>query len=162
MAIIAVRIDGRLLHGQVANLWTTSLGASRIMVIDNKIAVSDVDKAGLKLAKPAGVNLSILSEQKAANNIISGRYDSQKVFIVIKRPQVVLDLVQMGVPVKVVNVGNMSQTEETQPLTKSINVIQSDVDAFRKLSELGVNLTAQMVPNDPINDFMPLLSKFKP
>ena len=48
MTISAVRIDGRLIHGQVANLWTTKLGVTRIMVIDDKVAASDIEKSGLK------------------------------------------------------------------------------------------------------------------
>lgn len=97
MTISAVRIDGRLIHGQVANLWTTKLGVTRIMVIDDKVAASDIEKSGLKLARPAGIDLSVLSEKVAADHIKRGGYDSQKVFIVVKRPQVLLDLVNDGV-----------------------------------------------------------------
>ncbi len=46
MAIIAARIDGRLVHGQVANLWTTKLGPTRIIVVDDDAAKSDVEKSG--------------------------------------------------------------------------------------------------------------------
>ena len=69
MAIIATRIDGRLIHGQVANLWTTKLNISRIMVIDDAVAQNDIEKQGLKLAFPPGEKLSILPIDKAANNI---------------------------------------------------------------------------------------------
>lgn len=44
MTIIATRIDGRLIHGQVANLWTTKLNISRIMVIDNEIVTNELEK----------------------------------------------------------------------------------------------------------------------
>ncbi len=37
MSIIGVRIDGRLIHGQVANLWATKLNISRIMVVDDEL-----------------------------------------------------------------------------------------------------------------------------
>lgn len=135
MAIIAVRIDGRLIHGQVANLWTTKLGASRIMVIDDKVAASDIEKSGLKLARPTGVDLSVLPEKTAAEHIKRGGYDSQKVFIVVKRPSILLDLVNDGVKLDTINVGNMSQTDDTTQLTNSINVVQADVDAFNGLHE---------------------------
>ena len=135
MTISAVRIDGRLIHGQVANLWTTKLGVTRIMVIDDKVAASDIEKSGLKLARPAGIDLSVLSEKVAADHIKRGGYDSQKVFIVVKRPQVLLDLVNDGVKLETINVGNMSQTDETTQITNSINVVQDDVDAFKALHE---------------------------
>lgn len=160
MTISAVRIDGRLIHGQVANLWTTKLGVTRIMVIDDKVAASDIEKSGLKLARPAGIDLSVLSEKVAADHIKRGGYNSQKVFIVVKRPQVLLDLVNDGVKLETINVGNMSQTDETTQITNSINVVQDDVDAFKALHEKGIKITQQMVPGDQANDFMAILKKF--
>lgn len=159
MAIVAARIDGRLIHGQVANLWTTKLGITRIMVVDNEIVGNDLEKTALKLATPTGVKLSILPVEKAAANILAGKYDSQRLMIVARRPEQFLGLVEAGVPLELLNVGNMSQTDETRSITRSINVVDKDVEEFKKLHERGVKLTAQMVPNDPVNDFMALLNK---
>ena len=159
MAIIGVRIDGRLIHGQVANLWTTKLNISRIMVVDDEVATNTIEKSGLKLATPAGVKLSILPIEKAATNILAGKYDSQRVLIVAKKPDRILSLVEKGVPIKEVNVGNMSQTNETRSITKSINVVDADIEVFKKLDPLAIHLIAQMVPNDKAEDFMNLLIK---
>ena len=141
MSIIGVRIDGRLIHGQVANLWTTKLNITRIMVVDDEVAQNDIEKSGLKLATPAGVKLSVLPIEKAANNILAGKYDSQRV------------------PIEEINVGNMSQTDETRSITKSINVVDQDVEVFNQLHAKGVRLIAQMVPSDKAEDFMNLLAK---
>ena len=72
MTIVGNRIDGRLIHGQVANLWTTKLNISRIMVVDDEVAENAIEKSGLKLATPAGVKLSVLPVAKAAENILAG------------------------------------------------------------------------------------------
>ena len=157
MTIIGNRIDGRLIHGQVANLWTTKLNITRIMVIDDEVAQNDIEKSGLKLATPPGVKLSVLPIEKAAANILAGKYDSQRLFIVARKPDRFLRLLEAGVQLDTLNVGNMSQTPETRSITRSINVVDEDVEVFRKLNEKGVKLTAQMVPNDPVEDFMKLL-----
>ena len=157
MTIIANRIDGRLIHGQVANLWTTTLNISRIMVVDDEVAENTIEKSGLKLATPAGVKLSVLPVAKAAENILAGKYDSQRLLIVAKKPDRFLRLVEAGVLIETLNVGNMSQTSETRSVTRSINVVDEDVAVFNKLHDKGVVLTAQMVPNDPAEDFMKLL-----
>lgn len=68
-----------------------------------------------------------------------------------------MKLVEAGVPIETLNVGNMSQTPETRSITRSINVVDEDVVVFNKLHEKGVAITAQMVPNDPVEDFMKLL-----
>ncbi|MFC3928173.1 PTS system mannose/fructose/N-acetylgalactosamine-transporter subunit IIB [Streptococcus caprae] len=161
MAIIGTRIDGRLIHGQVANLWTTKLNITRIMVIDDEVVNNDIEKQGLKLACPPGVKLSILPIEKAAANILDGKYDSQRLLIVARRPDRFRRLVEAGVEISVLNVGNMSQTPETRSVTRSINVVDEDIKEFDLLREKGVKLVAQMVPNDPEKDFMPLLDKVR-
>ena len=50
--IIHVRIDDRMIHGQVATQWTNQLSANRIMVINNEVANDDVKKAVVRLAAP--------------------------------------------------------------------------------------------------------------
>ena len=52
MNIVGARIDGRLVHGQVANLWTPKLQADRIIVVDEEAAKSDIQKSGLRMATP--------------------------------------------------------------------------------------------------------------
>ncbi|MCI5871118.1 MULTISPECIES: PTS system mannose/fructose/N-acetylgalactosamine-transporter subunit IIB [Streptococcus] len=159
MTIIGARIDGRLIHGQVANLWTTKLQISRIMVIDDEVAQNDIEKSGLKLATPAGVKLSVLPVEKAAQNILAGKYDSQRLLIVARKPDRFLRLIEYGVPLSEINVGNMSQTEETRSITRSINVVDRDIEVFEALNKQGIHLIAQMVPSDAVEEFMPLLRK---
>ncbi|PCF41603.1 PTS system mannose/fructose/N-acetylgalactosamine-transporter subunit IIB [Staphylococcus delphini] len=159
MAIIGSRIDGRLIHGQVANLWATKLNIGRFIVIDNEVAQSDIDKQALKLATPAGIKLSVLPVEKAANNINNGKYDSQRVMIIAKRPDRFVELVNNGVKIEELNVGNMSQTNETRSVTNSINITDEDVDNFKLLQEKGVNIISQMVPNDKSVDFMSLIKE---
>ena len=161
MAIIGSRIDGRLVHGQVANLWATKLDISRFMVVDDAVAENNIEKQGLKLATPSGVKLSVLPVEKAANNILAGKYDSQRLLIIAKNPQVYLQLVEAGVPIEEINVGNMSQTNETKSITKSINVTDEDINVFEKLDEKNIQIVAQMVPGDRKEDFIRLLNNRK-
>ncbi|MEQ9764882.1 PTS system mannose/fructose/N-acetylgalactosamine-transporter subunit IIB [Streptococcus jiangjianxini] len=161
MTIVATRIDGRLIHGQVANLWTTKLNISRIMVVDNDIVNNDLEKTGLKLATPAGVKLSILTEEKAAANILAGRYDSQRLLIVARRPDRFLALIEKGVSIPELNVGNMSQTPETRAVSRSVNVVDEDIQVFDAIHAKGTKIIHQMVPNDSAQDFMTLLDKVR-
>ncbi|XHW25153.1 PTS sugar transporter subunit IIB [Streptococcus dysgalactiae subsp. equisimilis] len=161
MTIVATRIDGRLIHGQVANLWTTKLNISRIMVVDEDIVNSDLEKTALKLATPVGIKLSVLTIDKAATNILAGRYDSQRLLIVAKRPKTFLGLMNKGVTLTELNVGNMSQTPETRSVTRSINVVDEDIQDFDAIQAKGTHLIAQMVPGDTPADFIPLLDKVR-
>ena len=82
----------------------------------------------------------MLPVEKAATNILAGKYDSQRLLIVAKKPDRLLKLVELGVPLTEINVGNMSQTDETRSITKSINVVEEDVSVFKQLAAKGVHL----------------------
>ncbi len=154
MNIVGARIDGRLVHGQVANLWIPMLSVDRVIVIDDKVAVSDIEKSGIRMATPSKVRLSVLA---AARQLKADRYASQRVLLVAKRPGVYVDLVKAGFPLEELNVGNMSQTPTTTQVTNSINVEEADVAAFDELDAAGVHLVAQMVPQKKGEEFMELL-----
>lgn len=159
MQSVAARIDCRLIHGQVANLWIPKLDISRVMVIDEKSANSDLDKSGLRMATPQNVRLSVLDTKSAITNLLNDRYPSQKLLLIAKKPSVFRKLLDAGVPLEEINVGNMSQTTTSVPVTQSVNIEEEDRKEFEKLSDAGVKLVSQMVPQAPGSDFMELLCK---
>ncbi len=154
-----VRIDERLIHGQVATMWTRKLNITRIMIIDDGIISSDIQKMTLKTAVPKGVHLSILSIEGAAKRIKSGKYYGQNIFMIVKNPNVLMNLVKLGVKVPQINVGNMSMKTNAVQIAKSVAVTAEDISAFKYLDQNGCRLYHQMVPNDNPVDFMQLLSR---
>lgn len=145
--IIHIRIDDRLIHGQVATQWTNHLGATRIMAINDEVANNPTLKSVLRMAAPPNVSTSIITRETAANNIKSGKYKGQKVFIVVKSPEDILYLMDQGLDVKNVNVGNMSKREGTESIRPTVSVTPDEKEAFKELLNRGVEVTAVLVPN---------------
>ena len=159
MAIIHVRIDDRLIHGQVATMWTNNLDASRIMVVDDEAANSEVTKMSLKLATPNGVSLSVLPVKRASERIKEGNYNGQRVFMIIKSPETLMRLIGEGVDLKTVNVGNLTFTEGKKKVSNTVAVSQHDIEVFKKLDEQGIQFTMQLIPSNPSEKFMALINK---
>ena len=155
--IVHVRIDERLIHGQVATMWTNTLKASRIMIVDNKVVKSDMEKMALKTAVPSGVKLSILTNAGAVKNILSGKYADQRVFLIVKSPAALRELADGGVELPQINVGNMSAKLNSKQVRKSVSVTEQDIEDFKYLSNKGFNITAQMVPSEDAVNFMELI-----
>ncbi|HWQ76972.1 MAG TPA: PTS sugar transporter subunit IIB [Syntrophomonas sp.] len=155
--IVNIRIDERLIHGQVGAIWTNTLSANRIMVIDDAVINDDLQKVVLKMACPAGVKLSILSIEKAAANLLAGKYENERVFIVLKGPEVLRKLWDLGFHMTEVTVGNMSNSAETEQLRRTVNVSKQDVEDFKELGKRGVKFFIQMVPNEEKVDLIALL-----
>ena len=74
--------------------------------------------------------------------------DKQLIFIVCETPSDVLTLVEGGVPIKKVNIGNMHMAQGKRQVAGSVAVDDKDVEAFRKLRELGVELEIRRVPTE--------------
>lgn len=146
--IIHIRIDDRLIHGQVATRWSTGLGASRIMVANDEVVADEMQKGILRAVAPPGIATSIITKETAATNILAGKYSAQKVLMVLKNPMDVLDLMNKGLEIKEVNVGNMAKREGTVQIKKSISITEEEYNAFKELSNRGVKLTARMVPDE--------------
>ncbi|WP_302582874.1 PTS mannose/fructose/sorbose transporter subunit IIAB [Lactobacillus intestinalis] len=154
-----IRIDERLIHGQVATMWTNALHLTRLMVIGDDIVKNDIQKTALKTACPHGVHLSILTAKGAARRINSGKYQGQTVLILVKNPGVLKELVDNGVKLPEINIGNMSTKANSRQVAKSVAVTEEDIENFKYLDQKGCHLYHQMVPAEDKEDFMKLLSK---
>ena len=152
MEIVNVRIDDRLIHGQVATVWSQVTRATRIMVVDDAVVKDPVNKEALKMACPSQCKLSILTVEKAAANLCAGKYEGERVFIVAKNPKTI-----RGIHMEAVNVGNMGGKQNTRVLKKAVSVTEEDIENFKFLAEHGVKVTAQMVPADEAVDLMSLI-----
>ncbi|EOA2496327.1 PTS mannose/fructose/sorbose transporter subunit IIAB [Enterococcus faecalis] len=152
--IVNTRIDERLIHGQVAGIWSTSLSTQRIIVDNDEAATDPLQKSSLRMAAPSSMRLSVLGVEAAAKNIQSGKYGKQRLFLLFKNPKDVLRFIEAQGPIKTVNVGNMSYKEGAREVTKSIQVLPEEEQIFETIASKGVTVTAQLVPNDPVVDFM--------
>ena len=151
--IVNTRIDERLIHGQVAGIWSTSLSTQRIIVANDEAATDPLQKSSLRMAAPSSMRLSVLGVEAAAKNIQSGKYGKQRLFLLFKNPKDVLRFIEAQGPIKTVNVGNMSYKEGAREVTKSIQVLPEEEQIFETIASKGVTVTAQLVPNDPVVDF---------
>lgn len=148
MAIVHARVDERLIHGQVAMVWTNTVGATRIVVVNDNAVKDELVIAGLKMAKPAGVKLSILSLKRAAEKFKEGAYEEDRVFLITKSVPDMAQLVEDGLEIPLVNVGNVAKREGSRQIKKSVNLTPKDEECIRVILDKKIPVTAQMIPNE--------------
>lgn len=146
--ILLTRIDNRLIHGQVATQWTNYLGANLILVANDKVAADPMRQGLMDMAAPNGVATRYFTIEKTIA-VIHKAADRQKIFIVCETPEDVLKLVEGGVPIKQVNIGNMHMAEGKRQVAGVVCVDDRDVEAFRRLREHNVELEIRKVPGEP-------------
>ena len=98
------------------------------------------------MAAPSHVQTRYFTIEKTIN-VIHKATDAQKIFIIVDNPSDVVKLVEGGVPIKKVNIGNMHMAEGKRQVATVVAVDDKDVEAFKKLQDLGVELEIRMVPS---------------
>lgn len=146
--ILLTRIDNRLVHGQVGVTWTTSLGANLIVVADDLVVNDKLQQQLMKMtADTAGVQIRFFTIDHTIE-IIHKASASQKIFLVCKTPVEARRLVEGGVPIPEVNVGNMHFTPGKHPLSKKVYVDDEDLENLKFIKSKGINIYIQDVPGD--------------
>ena len=152
MGIVLARIDNRLLHGIVATQWAGRSGAQRIMIIDDTVANNELTKASMKLARPTGMAISIITEETALNNFKAGKYNDHTVFVLVKKPETLVKLSEIGVKIPELVIGGTvkpAEGEEAVKLSQRAFAKPDDIEAYKKIKRLrGTKLYAQYVPAD--------------
>ncbi|MDO5089146.1 MAG: PTS N-acetylgalactosamine transporter subunit IIB [Leptotrichiaceae bacterium] len=154
--ILSTRIDNRLIHGQVGMTWVNSIQANLVLVANDEVADDQVQQNLMDMVLPEGVQSRFFTIEKTIN-VIHKASPAQKIFIVVKTPQDALKLVEGNVPIKYINVGNMHFSEGKKQISSTVSVDKNDIETFKKLSELGVELDVRGVPSDKGKNLMELL-----
>jgi mannose/fructose/N-acetylgalactosamine-specific phosphotransferase system component IIB len=157
--ISLLRIDDRLIHGQVAYGWTSALGVNVILVVNDEAQKDQMKAMALNLAKPNNVNLYIRGV-KESGEIVEKFAGSQKsnVFVLVKNSNDALSLVKnSGGVIKEVNVGGLRYSEGKRKLTDLIAVDDQDLANFEEMEKLGVELEFRMLPRDKKKSLKDLL-----
>lgn len=146
--ILLTRIDNRLVHGQVGMTWTMTLHANLVVVVDDEVAKDLLQQQLMSsVLKTSGADIRFFTIEKIIN-VIHKAADRQKIFIVARTPAVVWKMIEGGVPIEEVNVGNMHFEKGKTQLSKKVYVDEADMDYLRKIRDSGVNVYIQDVPGD--------------
>lgn len=160
MTVKHVRMDNRLIHGQIAVAWGAALDTNRIIVTNDDVADDPLQVQLLKAVAPSGKKVSVLSVQDTVEYCQSPDGQEENIFIIAKFPQDGLALVEEGLEMNTLNLGNQAFVRGSEKLTNSIYLTEEGVRALQKLhDDLGVRITCRMMPDDPDRDCWPRIQK---
>ena len=148
MSLRLVRIDARLIHGQVVAVWLRALGAQRIVIVDDATARDEFLREVLTLAAPQGVPVEVLGGAEGAGRLIDLAATPEPVIVLARTPRTVLALRRAGVPIDVVDLGGMGAGPGRKRLHKTISVSPDELRELRELEQLGTRVEIQIVADD--------------
>ncbi|MFB0526015.1 MAG: PTS system mannose/fructose/N-acetylgalactosamine-transporter subunit IIB [bacterium] len=159
MGMVLVRIDDRLIHGQVVENWMKFLKINHVVIVNDFVASDRMQKTLFSMAVPDQAKISILTIAQAREAIVNGQFEGDRAMLLLVSPQDVLNLINKGVKIREVNVGGMHYAPYKKQILKAISVSKDDVRAFQELDKLGVYLEARMVPDDEKINIMEIIKR---
>ncbi len=142
-----LRVDDRLIHGQVAVSWTSYLGADTIVVANDKAAKDTLMQSAFKLAKPPQVVLSIKSVAGAILVINNPKHAPRKIFVVCASPSDALRIVAECPEVKHVCLGGVRQEGDRKQVSPQVYLTSNEIAALEEIEGRGCKVTLQSVPD---------------
>ena len=148
MPLALVRVDDRLIHGQVVTVWLRELDASHIVVVDDAVAHDEVLREVIELAAPHDVDVEVLDVATAARRLAALEMDPERVLVLVRSPLTALRLRQADVPLRAVNVGGVGSAPGRRRIHRTISLSDDDIAALRELERSGTEVALQIVPSD--------------
>ena len=159
--IAHVRVDTRLLHGQVATTWTKTVSPDRIIVVSDGVAHDQLRKTMIEQAAPPGVPANVVPISKMIEVTKDPRFGATKAMLLFENPQDLLTAIEGGVDIKEANIGSMAHSVGKVVVTNAIAMDNADVENLEALHAKGVALEARKVPSDSPISYEDLIKKAK-
>ena len=141
-----VRIDHRLIHGQVAFSWTNFLGTNRIIVIDTEASLDEFRCMALNMSKPAGVKLNIYNVAKAIEKAKKIDELNENVMLVFGSIKDTREFVEGYPHIKEINLGGVPKKEGSKEYGPVVYLTLDEEKDLKKIAQFGTILYMQQLP----------------
>jgi mannose/fructose/N-acetylgalactosamine-specific phosphotransferase system component IIB len=152
-----VRIDDRLIHGQIVASWINVLGCTTIVIADDKAVSDQLQTMMLQMACPPNIQLKIMKVADAAAYLEAPATERAKILVIVRDVVNALTLSSYNVGITEINVGNVSSAPHKKKFSKSVWLSEEDITNFRELAEKGIHLEVRVVPNEKATNLLSMI-----
>lgn len=156
-----LRLDERLIHGQITTQWSKLLDVDTIVVANDKAANDEMTKQILLMTSPAGKKVAVRTVERAIKLLSDPRSEKMKVLLIAGEPKDIPALVH-GLDIHSINLGNYKKNRSaaSHDLTGTLSMPREEFEPLVELSNQGIEIFAQQIPNATRYEFQELKSNF--
>jgi PTS system mannose-specific IIB component len=154
-----VRIDDRLIHGQVIAVWCKHRRFTRIVIVDDTVAADPFMQEVLSLAAPPGLRVDTMSVEEGINALDKNAPNRGTTMVLMKSPQTARRLYDGGVHYSALNIGGIGNAPGRKNIFKNISASEEEIAIFTYLMNQGVEITLLILPGERSKAFSELAAK---
>lgn len=148
MSVKFIRIDDRLIHGQIVTKWAKRKNVSKIWIIDDGVAADSFISGVMKMVAPSNTELIITGVDKIPEVLADLENDKENSLILVKFPWVAKKVFEVGMELQELNVGGMGAGPGRSQLYKNISASEEEKQTLQEIKDMGVKVYLQVVPDD--------------
>ena len=146
-----IRVDERLIHGQVLNKWLEVINCNRIWIIDDDVYEEPITRKVLKMSLPEEVSLNFYNVEKGIEALKSDVFN-EEVIILFKNLIALYKVIEANIRINEVNIARLPYRKGKSEILKNIYISKDEKVLIQELINKKVKLIVQMVPDSiPIN-----------
>ena len=145
--ISLIRIDDRLIHGQVMAVWARVLNIDQILVADDATAADPFTQQIMQLAMPASIQLRVATVEQAASLLAQAETDTTRTLVLLKSVDAAARLYKSYRYCEL-NVGGIGMAPGRKLIWRSVAASGGELLSLQQLRDLGVDVYWQMIPTD--------------
>ena len=159
--ISLIRIDYRLIHGQVITKWMKQTNADRIEVIDDKLSKDPFMSKIYVMAAPPGVKVEMLTIGDAVDSWNKNKMGDGKLLVLFQNVSNAFSAWEKGFPISKIQIGGLGSAPGRKVVYNQITLNKEDADILTEMEKGGVEVFFQTVPEDKPAELQKILKKFK-
>lgn len=148
MAVVLARIDDRLIHGQILEVWVPFLNVNCIVVANDDVASIGWRQAVMRAAIPKGTQVFFEKVAALKPLFAAPELQERRILILFVGSRDALKAAQLGVPFSELNLGNLHGDGSAGRISCTVWLYPEDIDNFNALEKAGVRVVSQCVPSD--------------
>jgi PTS system mannose-specific IIB component len=147
--IALVRVDNRLVHGQILEAWVPYIKAQCIIVVDDNISGDVFSETVIRMAVPSEIELIISSVDDFAQNYIFAHDGGKKTIVLFSSIADVCRAYSLGFHFDKLNIGNIHNEEYKICCSPSVFLCDKEIqDILTLLEKAGVVIELKRVPRE--------------
>ncbi|MDR0718679.1 MAG: PTS sugar transporter subunit IIB [Treponema sp.] len=146
--IVLVRIDDRLIHGQVVTAWIKQTDGNRILIVDDKLVNDRMMQRVLKAAAPPGISIEVKTILESSDLLKQDPEPKENIIILVKTPEVLESLIEQGVEIKKIILGGMGLTGSRKRFNKNVAITDEEAACIKRIIAKGIVMEFQLVPEE--------------
>jgi D-glucosaminate-specific PTS system IIB component len=156
-----IRIDCRLIHGQVVLKWIKSANANRILVVDDGLSKDAFMSKFYVQSAPAGVNVGIKSVKDAIATWKEDELGEGRIMVIFKNIETCYRLFKEGFPMDQLQIGNLPSGPGKVPILREVFLTKEEYDQIKEIHQTGARVYIQIVTEYQTFEFDSIEKKFK-